>query len=288
MFGDGNRCGQGPIFSVELKHFELGNLLMVDESIIADVVALLGRWAGLLQTNIGTDGVYLFGSLIHRDGKQFGSGSDVDLVVVLPSKIDGAVDRVEWLENLQKHKLELESDLVGVLKRSNAKIPICSIVAATSIELTANIHKDGAIGFFSKNQFLDLLNTEIQNGLPGSGTLQIDERLLIEFFRFAQKKRNTYLGICADGSSSFFEYSGDDPIPKDIMRHAAMVRQLHDLSDTAGAEYDTQRGLDFLSVRLYQLQSHGPMYAELSDKVSVRRGARGAALNLSPGAQYPT
>jgi predicted nucleotidyltransferase len=51
---------------------------------IGEVIESLLTWAKAVTDEIGTSGIYLFGSLIHRNGAQFGPKSDVDLVVVIP------------------------------------------------------------------------------------------------------------------------------------------------------------------------------------------------------------
>jgi hypothetical protein len=90
-----------------------------------------------------------------------------------------------------------------------------------------------------------------------------------------KKKRNVFLGISLIGKMALNPYDDDDPMPKDVMRCAAMARQFCNPSSTTGAEYDTQFGLDFLTHRLYILVRRDSIYAELHNRVSVRRGARG-------------
>jgi hypothetical protein len=88
----------------------------------------------------------------------------------------------------------------------------------------ADVHKDGASGFFTENQFCDRLNGGERRGLPGAGTKQISDRLVIGCIRFAQKKRNVFLGISLIGKMALNPYDDDDPMPKDVMRCAAMAR----------------------------------------------------------------
>jgi hypothetical protein len=71
-------------------------------------------------------------------------------------------------------------------------------------------------------------------------------------------------------------------VPKDVMRHAAMAAALNDANPAPGTEYDTQKGLDFLFDRLYDLRTSGAPYARLQEVISVRRGGRGQRGPLSP------
>jgi hypothetical protein len=67
-----------------------------------------------------------------------------------------------------------------------------------------------------------------------------------------------------------------DPLPKDVMRHGAMALRLtDDAYADPGAEYDTQFGLDFLSHRLYERRRDDRAYADLQNRLSIRRGGRG-------------
>ena len=161
-----------------------------------------------------------------------------------------------------------------------ADTTICSIVAVTKQEI-ANLHKDGAGGFFSENQFRDLLEGAERTGLPDAGAKPIDERLATEALRFAQKKRNAYLAGRADGVAGLQTFKDKEPLPKDIARAGAMVAELSEQTEEAGAEYDTQRGLDFLFNAFYEIQKRNQDYRGLFNALSIRRGARGDAPDLS-------
>ena len=60
-----------------------------------------------------------------------------------------------------------------------------------------------------------------------------------------------------------------------------MVAQLSEPTEEAGAEYDTQRGLDFLFNAFYEIQKGNQDYRGLFNALSIRRGGRGDALDLS-------
>ena len=94
-------------------------------------------------------GVFLFGSLIYKDGAQFYAGSDVDLVVLFPNNALDALARRAWLEKLHEYKMRLEGELATVLPRADPTKSLCSVVVPTPRDLNWSIHKDGA-GDFSK------------------------------------------------------------------------------------------------------------------------------------------
>ena len=220
--------------------------------------------------------------MIYRGGDQFGQQSDVDLAIILPSAAKDAIIRVAWIEKLREHKLNLEADLFQLLYRTDRSEPICSVVALTANEACSDIHKDGAEEFFKSNHFLNLLDDKEVDGLPNTGDRLIRDRLVRQCFRFAQKKRNEFLAVSVNGTSEMQAFSGTDPIPKDVMRHAAMAARLRSQDQPVGAEYDTQAGLDFLTNYLYDVRHLGAAYEKLHHWVSVRRGARGTVGPLQP------
>ena len=245
--------------------------------------ALLARWARDIRDEIGAEGVYVFGSLIYRDGAQFGDRSDIDLVVVLNETPDG-VDRAELLGALLPRKIVLEDQLGKLLRRASRGDLICSVLVVTALEVTADIHKDGARDFFSKNAFYDLISDRIVQGLDRAGSRPIRERLVGECIRFAQKVRNECLAVNAlgDGKLAAFD-DADDAAPKRIMRHAAMVRYLGDQGDgDPGAEYDVDSGATELSVLLNDRRKR---VLDLQRRFEARRGGRAAREALSANDQ---
>ena len=245
---------------------------------VVDTIALLERWAKSVLDELKPAGVYVFGSLIYRKGEQFGEKSDVDLVVVMPELPDG-VDRTEWLERLLARKIELEDSLGRLLRRERKEL-ICSVVATTALEVAANAHKDGVPEFFTANAFYDLLTGKQINGLPNAGSRAIAERLILGCIRFAQKQRNAYLGANALDDETLTAFAEDeDPAPKPIMRHAAMVQYLEDAGDSdPGAEYDVNIGADFLTVLLHDRRAR---LGDIGRRLATRRGGRGKPEPLS-------
>ncbi|MEQ8178163.1 MAG: hypothetical protein RIA10_07510 [Amphiplicatus sp.] len=239
-----------------------------------EILDLLTKWAGSLTSSNGAGGVYVFGSLIYRNGAQFGPASDIDLVLLFPTKLKTSEERLQWLQSLHAEKRTLENELAKALGRPADK-PICSFVVPTAIEVEGNLHKDGSPAFFNSNRFLNLLTNKPTEGLPGSGTQPVADPLAQMCFRFAQKKRNQYLDVSGDGATAFADFDESDPLPKDIMRHAAMASALATPGYEKGAEYDIQAGLDFLTNKLYEARQTSPFMDELHNRISIRRNARG-------------
>jgi hypothetical protein len=243
------------------------------------VLNRLQAWARAVARKLSGIQLYVFGSLIYRDGNQFlRNSSDVDLVLILPEDLVDAASRTIWLAEFLKEKIAVESELCRLLLRERIDIDkaICSVVAITKLEVRADIHKDGSSAVFSENQFLNLLTGERSQGLPGAGQRPIHERLVLGPLRYTQKIRNIYLAVSANGTPAMAQYEGDDPAPKDAMRNAAMVNRLLITGDAeSGTEYDTQKGLDLLSYHLFLRREQSQLWEGVHDKLSRRRGARG-------------
>jgi predicted nucleotidyltransferase len=239
----------------------------------------LRDWAAKVFDNPGAQAIYAFGSLVYRDGSQFGIKSDIDLIVIMPEIAD-ALDRATWLGSLLAHKAALEDTLGKLLRRTDRSAVLCSVVTASSIEVAANIHKDGAADFFSANQFLDLGTGELVNGLPGAGRQKVAERLVGECLRFAQKTRNAYLAVNALGDTLLMPFDDQtDAAPKALMRHAAMIQHLTDDGDgDPGAEYDLDVGADQLTALVRERRKQ---LSDLSTIYAARRGGRAARQALS-------
>lgn len=256
---------------------------ILSERLVADTKAFLGRWAKEVDAALGPQAIYLFGSLVYRDGAQFNDRSDIDLVVVAP-EIPDAIDRASWFEAFVPHKISLEDTLGKILRRADRGTILSSVVATTSIEVTANIHKDGAAKFFSENRFLDLLTGQIVDGLPDAGTRNVTERLVGECLRFVQKTRNTYLGYNALSDTQLAPFDdAQDAAPKQAMRHAAMVQSLEDDGDgDPGAEFDLDIGANKLTLLLYDRRKR---LADLGARYAARRGGRAKREALSANDQ---
>lgn len=179
-----------------------------------------------------------------------------------------------------RHKLLLEDELGKRLGRADRSAVLSSVVVATMPEVAANIHKDGAAEFFSDNQFLDLSNGEIRDGLPGAGERAVAERLVGECFRFVQKTRNAFLGVNALGAPTLKPFDDKyDAAPKPAMRHAAMIQFLNDSGDAnPGEEFDLDIGADTLTILLHERRKR---LGALRALYAARRGGRAARAPIS-------
>ncbi len=173
--------------------------------------------------------------------------------------------------------------LLKVLRRTGAE-PSVSVVAVTQAERDYDVHKDGHRDFFTANVFRDLVTGAEGEGLPGAGAGSTD-RFVAGALAFAQKVRNDFLAVSANDTPKLDDFSGADPLPKRVMRAAAMAARASGRSGGPGAEHDVQEGLDLLTNELYALREKDPAYRQLQDVVSVRRHARGALRPVEPAHQ---
>jgi predicted nucleotidyltransferase len=242
-----------------------------------ELLERLQRWAGKVS-ELGSPSVHVFGSLVYRNGTQFGESSDVDLVVTLPN-LEDAVARHRWVEELGNLKAALELELMQFLVRQ-ADEPIVSVVAVTDAEISCDVHKDGHRAFFSENTFVNLADLTPVLGLPGAGTAQAD-RFFAAAVGFAQKIRNEFLAVSPNTTARLLPHIHiDDAMPKRFMRAGAMANRAAGAPLDPGAEHDLQLGLDAVFHRLNDLRkAHSTATRtagiKLHDLISVRRRARG-------------
>jgi predicted nucleotidyltransferase len=168
---------------------------------VADLTYLFNHcadWAKRTDEQIGSGGIYIFGSTISRNGDQFDDQqSDIDLVVVFPRTVTTAPARVEWLERLAKAKHELELSLIPVLGRADAVQPMVSVVAATEHEVRADLHKSRAPDFFRGNHFKNLLDLAATPAPLLVGEPAKISDVARQVVQFTQEFRNKYLGSSA-------------------------------------------------------------------------------------------
>ncbi|WP_310475744.1 hypothetical protein [Sandarakinorhabdus sp.] len=247
-------------------------------------IAAAKTFAQRCHDELGVPSAVLFGSLVYRDGERFSEDvSDVDLALVMPEGMRSPVDRVELAAKLLGFKRDLEIGLAVSLSRSTA-VPVCSLMLLSAADIGADIHKDGAEGFFRNNEFHDLVSDARSHGMAGVGDVAISHRLVRQCIRFAQKKRHAFLAIAANGKGSLEGYDGDTPLPKDILRHAAMAGALRKTGALPGAEFDTQEGLSELVSHVIHAAKKSQAYEELRvwlmNKIATRKGILSARHQL--------
>ncbi|HEX8192042.1 MAG TPA: hypothetical protein VF552_04015 [Allosphingosinicella sp.] len=248
----------------------------VNEKPVDLATAAATEFARRCHDELGLPRVTLFGSLVYRDGERFSEDvSDVDLAAVIPAVAANAVERVALATKLLELKRNLEVRLATGLSRTTT-VPVCSLLLISEIEIKADIHKDGAEGFFQNNEFLDLVSGEKSHGMLVAGDQIVRHRLIRQCLRFAQKKRHAYLSVAANGKGSLQPYEGDLPLPKDLLRHAAMAGALRKTGSPPGAEFDVQEGLSELAGVLIERARKHAQYDELRvwlmNKMTTRKG----------------
>lgn len=233
---------------------------------------ILKSWAAEAVGPFEAKAVYVFGSLVYKDGEQFMASSDIDLVVVLPP-LEDAVKRWRWLQRFAEAVSGLEVALMKALKRGGTE-PLVSVVAVTEAELEFDVHKDGHREFFTANTFRDLVTGAEAVGITGAGTATTD-RFVAGALSLVQKVRNDFLAVSANDTPRLTDYDGEDGVPKRLMRGAAMAARAIGETSGPGAEHDVKEGLDHLFDELRARRRTDPAYRALQDLVSTRRVARG-------------
>jgi hypothetical protein len=252
--------------------------------------------AKALQRNLCDAGFpiksYIFGSVVNDGGAQFDpQNSDLDFVHVLNEDME-CISRLQLIKALTPYFDSFETDALRALQRKNAAVPIASHCIITPLERELDIHKDQKKQLLSGKRFLDLSSddpksralTAISN--PRDPFFFENNAEAVNAIAFAQKIRNCAAMSCPNGKRMLLpvmHVRGGDPLPKEMMRAAAMlVWSMGGENDDTQRE-DTLRGLDFISNRLVPNFIDGNNdVAELSKIISVRRGARGKPQKLEP------
>ena len=235
---------------------------------------------------------YLFGSYVNNGGSQFDPQTgDIDLVHALAENSD-CIQRAELLFSLREVLDKLEISLMRALVRKDFGAPIASHCVLTPLERQYDIHKDQKKSLLSGERFAllpnDSLNTADLIALSQACDVELEDKNYeaIQSLAFAQSIRNRFLSSSPNGSRAMLALQpgqSKDPLPKEYMRVAAMLAWSSGNRKSVVEREDTQRGLDFISSELLPpLSKSNHRYFELSEALSVWRGARGKAQSLMP------
>lgn len=225
--------------------------------------------------------MYIFGSTIYKHGDQFDPKiSDLDLVTVIPPSFPSAIERTQWLDRLLHHKLNLEKELLFLLKRPDATEAIISFVPITHLDLEADIHKSKVRDFFQRNTFLSLMPAEAGyepvTGLPQAGTKNLSNDMVRQVLEHTQGVRNKFLAPGAIADQHPLSWSSDsDPAPKDLMRHAAQAASSTLPVESAHERFDVNVGLSQLISYIFTRRGEHDLYRKANDWLSIRTGGRG-------------
>ncbi|MEO9517550.1 MAG: hypothetical protein ABJH45_10195 [Paracoccaceae bacterium] len=135
--------------------------------LLEEIRGVISEWVGSNKASETFDGVFIFGSLIHRNGRHFvpqGSlASDVDLILTFRDELTGAISRTRALVDLRAVVQSLEQTTATVLKRATPE-EIYSLLPITSYEIHQCIHKGHDPKLFTANLFLNVDTGEQVDG----------------------------------------------------------------------------------------------------------------------------
>lgn len=248
---------------------------------LEQLFAHVREWWTRVGQEIQTGPLYIFGSTIYKDGDQFDPDiSDLDLVTVVPSHLTSAIERTRWLESLLQHKLNLEKDLLVLLRRRDAGEPIISFVPITHLELEADIHKSKVRDFFKCNTFLSLMPDAADRGpvvgLPQAGIKSLSNDMVRQVLEHSQGIRNKFLALSAIADKPPLSWSSNiDPVPKELMRHAAQAACSQLPVEDAQERFDVNVGLVQLTSYIFTRRAEDPLYRRAYEWLTPRIGGRG-------------
>lgn len=214
----------------------------------AKILDLLRNWKENLDQAVENNGVYLFGSLVYRQGAFFKkSTSDIDLMILMPEELSGDyTKRVEWLMTLKPFKQQLEKELLHVLGKKDSTEAIVSLLPVTQFEVDHEIHKSGDKPFYGVTSFMNISTQELSKGNYLGEFKTLDDPLLDQVFCYIQKQRNSYLAVTPTVDNQNLVIDGIGDLPKDLCRQAAKINAHFIEVKETGDVYSVSFGADYI------------------------------------------
>lgn len=261
---------------------------MTETAILLDEIRrVISDWINENNASDVFDGIFIFGSLIHRDGRHFvpqGSmASDVDLVLTIRDDLPDAISRAQALINIRGAVQALEHSTATVLKRATDE-EIYSLLPLTSYEVHQCIHKGHDPKLFTSNLFLNVITgVRVNGGLANYVDYDYHYENLEAFstIRLCQSYRNKYLRCNQVGVFAQGVFDGETIFPKEIMRGAALLGFYESDRTDESRRTDLEAGQNYLVNLLRDMTKQEPDIRDLMDKVDGRGFARGTSDELS-------
>ena len=243
-------------------------------------------WANRAKLHAALD-VFVFGSLINGDGGAFNAkSSDVDFVLALREQED-FLSRSKRVQAISAKTETLELELLKLFGRQNAGEAIASFVVIEPTERENAIHKGNDGALLSMDRFVRVEKSVVNltkrarvsqyNTDPQFEALN-KERL--DAMRMAQGIRNSFLRQALNGTRKLGDHDADEPIPKEIMRRAAMVRWA-EKSHPSSEREDLDVGLEYLHQAVRTMGGEDPAIVDLRAKITARRKGRSQSRALT-------
>lgn len=263
---------------------------MTETAILLDEIReVISDWIESNNAGEVFDGVFIFGSLIHRDGRHFvpqGSmASDVDLVLTIRDELPNAIARARALMAIRAAVQALEQSTATVLKRATPE-EIFSLLPLTSYEIHQCIHKGHDPKLFTSNLFLNVSTGEqVNGGLANYVDYDYHYENLEAFsaIRLCQSYRNKYLRCNMIGEFAQSGFNGETIFPKEIMRGAALLGFYESDRTDESRRTDLEAGQSYLVDLLRGMAKQEPEIDVLIDKIAGRGFARGNSEELDAG-----
>lgn len=240
------------------------------------VIGLLISWAHAIQAKTGISEIYLFGSLVSREGIMFDEDkSDVDLMIIIPDEYNTYRQRRDLLASLKQDKINLENELMKLLGRNNSDEQIVSLLPVTLSEIKYDLHKSNKSPFFKVTEFMNLLTEKTieMNQLVDITLLPEGMNRLGQVFCEVQKARNLYFNSCPIGNIPVIEFSEVGDLEKSIKRTAAMLNGFNNPSITVESDhYNLILGFDYLKTLFKELMSEDEELSKIYFWVNGKKG----------------
>lgn len=258
------------------------------EELIKKIIDVVGDWAKKFHSPDQFDKVFLFGSLLRRQGSHFTPerDSDVDILFLFSDALDHPLLRVNACNDALSKIQELEQQLIQLWPSWSAEKPVASVGAIRAFSFFNQMMNWKEPEFVIYNTFLDLISDasgKMPYNLNGSLLLDPANVNLRPAVMDAQDYCKQFLSITANGRRQVNDFNGEDPIPKSMARAAAHVS--HYLEPMPGRDpVDLNVGFFFIQRLVWdQVQQHNDCkeYDQLADLIAARFNGRGTPQPLN-------
>jgi hypothetical protein len=178
----------------------------------------------------------------------------------------------------------LEHAVAKALNRTSNEA-IFSILPLTNYEIRQCIHKGHDPKLLTDNIFFDVSRNEtVARGLSVIADYHYHYENLEPFsvMKLCQKYRNSFLSTNLLGKFKQMDFDDSEPLPKELMRSAAILRFFDGDREDASRRTDLEEGATYLFDLVKGLEGVHAQYKTLRQKLSSRTFSRARAEALSP------
>jgi len=241
------------------------------------IVDTLSKWFEDNELEKYFHKILVFGSILNQEGRLFIPtgivNSDIDILLIFSDKCDSVLDRFSGCQKIRECKRHLEIEGARILGRTELNSPIFSTITITEYEIYHGIHKGFDPKIFTTNIFYNVLEKEqIDDGLTDYVDFAYHFENIEAFsaIRLCQKIRSEYTKVNAVGNSTFRDFSSEEPLPKELMRTAALINFIDTDMENDQDRTNIILGTRFIEDSFKTKSKDNEIFRRLYEKIQTR------------------